>query len=356
MIHCAEQILISRPDHLLGRALQRQLLHLGHPASHIIGAPLPDFHNLAETRAFLEAHRPEQVYVIAQDLNNHHSQPKICDNWLPDASADATLIRAAYLCGVRRLIYVADSRVYPAPAPQPVAEWFLCAAPATPQADSQAARVQRHCLRLCDSLSHGEGSGPRADFRGAVVSEVYGPLGRGDGHRPLATAPMGLVEHLLRQLLQAEDMAENRLQLQLPPGTPMALDLLFADDAAEALVYLLELPRQSLTAAGRTNGTNATTNAGATITTGPCHTNVGSGVATHMERLIRQAALALGYFGLLDPLTHSSPELAATSRCLCTRRLRDLSWEPLIDLECGLELTGMDLRLRTRRRDRGAVH
>ena len=346
MIHCAEKILISRPDHLLGRALQRQLLRLGHPASHIIGAPPPDFRRLDETRAYLDTHRPEQVYVIAQDLNAP-SLPKTCPNGHPDHSADATLIRAAHQCGVRRLIYVADSRVYPAPAPQPVAEWFLSASSAAPQTDTHAAQVQRHCLRLCDALSQGASTGPRADFRGAVVSELYGPLGRGGGPRPPAppsgqTPPEGLVETLLRQLLQAEDQAINRVRLTLPPATPMAVDLLFGDDAAEALVYLLELPRHTLISPSNPAA--------------PCHTNIGSGVATPMERLARQAALAVGYFGLIDPLVHTNPELSTTATSLCTRRLRDLSWEPLIDLESGLELTGMDLRLRTRRHDRGWVH
>lgn len=345
MIHIAEQILISRPDHLLGRSLHRQLLYLGHPASHIVSAPLPNFHNLAETRVFLETHRPEQLYLIAQDFQNNSVQPSSPD-WHPDTSADATLIRAAYLCGVRRLIYVADSRVYPAPTPQPVAEWFLCAAPASPQLDSHAARVQRHCLRLCDSLSQGEDSGPRVDFRGAVVSELYGPLCQRDiphplGHPVSEPHHMGLVETLLHQLIRAESQGLNRLRLQLPPYTPMAVDLLYADDAAEALVYLLELPRKAL--------------ANAAAPAAPCHINIGSGVATHVDRLARQAAMAVGYFGLLDPLAPTSSELAVTTRSLCTRRLHDLSWEPLIDLECGLELTAMDQRLRTRRHDRASA-
>lgn len=336
MIHCAEHVLISRPGHLLGQALHRQLLRLGHPPSHIHSGPLPDFSDARETRAFLEAVRPEQVFLIAQDLNSPGTPglPLLP----PERSADANLIRAAYLCGVRRLIYVTDARVYPGHSPQPMAESLLLGAPCT-GTDDAVAQVQRHGLRLCESLTRDQGTEQCIDFRAAVVGEVYGPLGRTEAGRRASEDPgAGLVERLLRQLIEAEERRAPSLRLQLPPDTPMAGDLLFCDDAAEALVYLLELPRHALAAAGRPAD----------------HINIGAGASVPLSTLIGQACMTVGYAGEVRH-TDEPDSPRAPMRWLDTRRLRELAWEPLIDLECGLELTCMDLRLRSRT-ERGLVH
>lgn len=337
MIHCAEHVLISRPGHLLGQALHRQLLRLGHPPSHIHSGPLPDFGDARETRAFLEAVQPEQVFLIAQDFNSSGlpGQPILP----PERSADANLIRAAYLCGVRRLIYVTDARVYPGTSQQPMAENLLLSALCA-GTDDAAAQVQRHGLRLCESLTRDQGAEQRIDFRAAVVGEVYGPVGRGDTARR-AGHSAGLVERLLRQLIEAEERRAPSLRLQLSSNTPVVGDLLFCDDAAEALVYLLELPRQALALAMPP---------GAQVD----HINIGAGAPISLSTLVTQACLTVGYCGEVHHIDKLD-DAGSPQRWLDTRRLRELAWEPLIDLECGLELTCMDLRLHNRA-ERGLVH
>jgi GDP-L-fucose synthase len=322
-IQAAERVAITRPNHMVGTAIARHLLRLGHPKSLLLTPNRAEQETPEQMAAFLEREQPEQVYVLAQTLHQVSGDLTANANErLRALNHDLRTIEAAFRAGARKLLYVCDARCYPVSAAAPLAEEDMGRGLHDPRR-SLIGLAQYAALHLCRTLSRQYGGQLGLDYRGAVLCEVYGP---GDQYVPPSGG--GVPSQTVAALIAQIHRATNQRNLALSLHHRRHVDLLFVDDAADALVHVMELPAPALQCvANRTFP----------------HLNIGSSRAIDLAQLTRRVADAMGHHGPLQLRVSSfaPPPLPL----LDSQRLKFLGWQPLMELDYGLELASMDFRL-----------
>lgn len=320
MIHFAEKIFIAGHTSMEGMALERQLLRLGHPKSHIIHAPKEamDWTSPDQVAQFLSLTEPDQIYLPA-------------GHFLPSADTgtlDALLAKNALLniittsarAGVKKLLLLVGSEVYPSNRLPPYAENDLLAGPINgPRAFDALLQIQ--AMKFCEEISGRSSAAGPLDYRCAVIGGTYG---QGQDY---SSAHPGLVPRLIRDLERAKAHALECVDIALREDT--FLDLLYIDDMAEAGVYLMELPRTALDAQRD-----------------ECHHhfNVAHGCPVRAQMLCQSIANRLGYFGKLIYAQHDEDK-SAVPKSLDPYRLGQLGWTPMMGIDQGVEIVCTDFQL-----------
>lgn len=322
MLHFAENIFITGHTGLLGAAILRRLVRLGHPVSHIVTRRRDqlDLSNQAAVRSFFEAAQPDQVYLNMADPCGHAPQASSSADILQQRlSTQAHVIEAAFHAGVKKLLLITGSDVYPVTALQPMAEEDLATGPLNPASAARAA-ADLVGIQLCESYNHQYGQSHGIDYRCALTCETYGP---GDHYAPDS---QGIVAALIRLL---HDAATRRLPVVHVDGHALARhETLFVDDLAEACIYVMEIAQ---TAFRQERAHSACI-------------NVGSGTDHTLRALAQAVANAVGYQGDLVFGQEAQAD-APQHRLLDVHRLNALGWTPLMELDYGLEISFMDYKL-----------
>jgi len=309
------KIYVAGHTGLVGAALVRALNGAGY--SNLVLRRRADLEltDGAATRAFFEQERPTYVFVAAAKVggiaaNNSYRADFIYQN-LQIAS---NVIHEAWRTGVERLLYLGSSCIYPRDCPQPMKEEYLLSGPLEPTnrpyAISKIAGIE-----LCWSYNRQYGT----QFVAAMPTNLYGP---GDNY-DLETA------HVLPALIRKAHEAKLRGDRELVvwgTGTPRR-EFLYSDDAAEACLFLMNLPAQKY-------GTFLA-NEGA-----PPLVNIGCGEDQTIRELAELVAEVVGFRGRLA-FDASKPD--GTPRKLQdVSRLKALGWRPRIGLRAGIGLAYED--------------
>jgi GDP-L-fucose synthase len=322
MIHYTDRIYVAGHTGLVGSAIVRQLIRLGHPRSHIITRTRAelDLSNQAAVQTFFAQEKPDHVYLAAAlvgGIHAHQVEPArfVHQNLL----IQANVVDGAFQAGVKKLMLIAKSNSYPSTALQPMAEEDLLNGPLdTLRLTSSVPQIAG--IKLCESYNQQYGNSHGLDYRCVVSSNVYGP---GDTYDP---AHCRVIPALIQRCHDA--LREGSPSVAVWGSGDVRREFLFVDDMAEACVYLMELPKAAY--AEHTLPTRS-------------HINVGFGADVSIQDLAHMVANVVGYTGQLV-FDNTRPEGPAR-RLLDCARLKSLGWEPLMDLETGLELTHMDFRL-----------
>jgi GDP-L-fucose synthase len=285
---------------LVGSATARRLVRAGATVLAVPRAEL-DLRRAAEVEGWLDANRPDAIVLAAGTVGGILANDGRPAEFLHDnlAIADA-VIHGAWRTGVRRLLYLGSSCIYPRLAPQPMAEDALLTGPLEPT-NQWYALAKIAGIRLCQAYRRQYG----CDFVSAMPTNLYGP---GDNFDPDSS-------HVLPAVVRKVHAAkvEGRESVEVW-GTGGALrEFLHVDDLADALVFLLQ--RYS----------------------GEEHVNVGSGVEVSIADLYRLVARVVGWEGRLVFDT-SRPD-GMPRKLLDASRLAALGWRPTIALEEGLRRT-----------------
>ncbi|WP_439114147.1 NAD-dependent epimerase/dehydratase family protein [Hydrogenophaga sp.] len=326
MIHYTDLIYVAGHTGMVGAALVRQLIRLGHPRSHIVTrtpAEL-DLTNQAAVQTFFEQTKPDHVYLPAALHSGLPNQPaRLAHHSL---LVQANVLDAAFQAGVKKLLLLTGSDSYPSAALQPMAEEDLLTGAPDPRCASTAV-TQIAGIKLCESYNQQYGASHGLDYRCAVTCNAYGPGDTYHSDPELAQDPAHgpLIPALIQRLHTAAQQGSPSVVVS---GSSTRHEFLFVDDLSEACVYLMELPR-----AAYAEHTLATRN----------HINVGFGADVSTQELARTIAGVVGYNGAL--LFNNGPTDGPARRLLDVSRLKSLGWDPMMDLETGLELSYMDFRL-----------
>jgi GDP-L-fucose synthase len=210
------------------------------------------------------------------------------------------VIHGAWRTGVRRLLFLGSSCIYPRLAPQPMAEAALLTGPLEPT-NQWYAIAKIAGIRLCQAYRRQYG----CDFVAAMPTNLYGP---GDNFDPAASH---VLPAIIRKVHAAK--AEGRETVEVwGTGAPLR-EFLHVDDLADALVFLLR--RYSA----------------------EDHINVGSGAEVSIADLYRLVAAVVGWEGRLVFDT-GRPD-GMPRKLMDGSRLAALGWRPTIALEDGLRQT-----------------
>ncbi len=305
----SERIYVAGHRGMVGSAIVRKLLALGHPTDAIITrthAEL-DLTRQDSVRAFFDAERPDQVYLAAAKVGGIHANSTYPADFIyENLMIEANVIDAAYRSGVKKLLFLGSSCIYPRLAPQPMAEDALLTGPLEPTNEPYAlAKIAG--IKLCESYNRQHG----VDYRSVMPTNLYGP---GDNYHPENSH---VIPALIRRFHEAKQANVREVAIW-GSGTPLR-EFLHVDDMAAASVFVMNLPHEVY----RTHTQPALS-----------HINVGSGAEISIADLARLIALTLGYAGRIV-LDVDKPD-GAPRKLMNSSRLSSLGWIPEIGLDEGL--------------------
>ena len=257
-----------------------------------------------EVRSFLEDQRPDVVIVAAARVGGIHANNTYPADFIYDNLMIASnLVHEAYRAGVKRLLFLGSSCIYPKMAEQPMREDALLTGPLEPTNEAYAiAKIAG--LKLCEFYRRQHG----VIYHSAMPTNLYGP---GDNYHPDHSH---VIPGMIRRFHEAK-LANAATVTIWGTGAPLR-EFLHVDDLASACEHLLaqEAP--------------------------PSLVNVGSGIEISTGDLARLIARVVGYEGTI---TNDLSKPDGTPRKLMDSSiLRSTGWSPAHGLEDGLRLAYSD--------------
>ena len=227
---------------MVGSAIVRRLLADGHPAERIVSrthAQL-DLTDQAAVRAFFAAEKPDQVYLAAAKVGGIHANDTYPAEFIyENLLLQANVIDAAFRNGVKKLLFLGSSCIYPKLAAQPMREDALLTGPLEPTNEPYAiAKIAG--IKLCESYNRQYGGSHGVDYRSVMPTNLYGP---GDNYHPENSH---VVPALLRRFHEAKLAAAPTVTIW-GTGTPRR-EFLHVDDLAAACIKVMGLEHASYVA------------------------------------------------------------------------------------------------------------
>jgi GDP-L-fucose synthase len=252
----------------------------------------------ADTESWLSANRPDVVIVAAARVGGIAYNAAYPVDFIADKLAiELNLIRSAFSTGVRKLLFLGSSCIYPQRAPQPMREDMLLTGPLEPTNEWYAvAKIAG--LKLIEAYRRQYG----ADFISLMPTNLYGP---GDNYHPEHShAPAGLI----RRFHEAK-LAPAAAVAVWGTGRPRR-EFLAVDDLADACVFVLK------------------------NYSGEAFLNVGTGRDITIAEFARLVADVVGYSGSIE-FDPSRPD-GTPQKLLDVSRLAKLGWTARTELRAGI--------------------
>jgi GDP-L-fucose synthase len=273
-----------------------------------------DLTNQSAVRALFEAEKPDQVYLAAAKVggiyaNNTFPAEFIYDNLMMQNN----VIHQAFTVGVKKLLFLGSSCIYPKLAPQPMSEDALLTGKLESTNEPYAiAKIAG--IKLCESYNRQYGESHGLDYRSVMPTNLYGP---GDNYEPENSH---VIPALIRRFHEAK---VNKLPEVLiwGTGTPRR-EFLYVDDMAAASVFVMELEKAIYDQ--HTDSMQS-------------HINVGFGSDITIAELAKAVGDIVGYQGKVS-FDASKPE-GSPRKWIDSSRLNQMGWYPNISLNDGLSLT-----------------
>ena len=310
------RIFVAGHRGMVGAALVRHLLRAGHPEESIVTRSRRelDLTDQAAVRAFFASEKIDEVYLAAARVggiqaNNTRPAEFIYEN----LAIEANVIDAAFHNGVRKLLFLGSSCIYPRLAPQPMREDALLTGPLEPTNEPYAiAKIAG--IKLCESYNRQFGESHGVDYRSVMPTNLYGP---GDNYDLEGSH---VIPALIRKFHEAKTSGASEVVVW-GTGTPRR-EFLYVDDMAAACVHVMQLPRSDYEKH-----------------TEPMlsHINVGFGEDISIRELPQLVAGVVGFEG--DVVFDTERPDGAPQKLLDSTRLNSLGWRPQVGLEEGLRLT-----------------
>jgi GDP-L-fucose synthase len=222
------RIFVAGSRGLVGSAIVRRLEAAGETRILTATRDQLDLRDQAAVNYWFRANRPEFVYLVAGTVGGifaNSSRPAefIYDNML----IHATVVHAAHVYGVKKLLYLGSSCIYPRLAPQPMKEEHLLTGLLEPTNEPYAiAKIAG--IKLCEAYRRQYGS----NFISAMPTNLYGPNDNFD------LAQSHVLPALIRKFHDAK-VARGTEVVIWGTGSPRR-EFLHVDDLADACVFLME--------------------------------------------------------------------------------------------------------------------
>ena len=276
-----------------------------------------DLTDQQSVKAFFETEKPDQVYLAAAKVGGIHANNTFPAEFIYDnLMVQNNVIHQAFLNGVKKLLFLGSSCIYPKLAPQPMSEDALLTGKLEPTNEPYAiAKIAG--IKMCESYNRQYGASHGVDYRSVMPTNLYGP---GDNYHPENSH---VIPALIRRFHEAK--VSNAPEVVIwGTGTPRR-EFLYVDDMAEASVFVMQLDK--ITYDRQTQPMQS-------------HINVGFGSDVTIKELAQAVAKATGYQGKIsfDP---SKPD-GSPRKWMDSGRLNRLGWSAKTDLVRGLGLAYAD--------------
>ncbi len=306
------KIFIAGSNGLVGSAIVRRLQAGGYTN---LLTPEIDELDLTDARAvadFFAAEKPEYVILAAAKVGGIHANNTFPADFIHiNLTIQNNVIHQAFLSGVKRLLFLGSSCIYPKLAPQPMREEHLLTGLLEPTNEPYAiAKIAG--IKMCESYNRQYGT----QFVAVMPTNLYGP---GDNFHPENSH---VLPALIRRFHEAKCKGKSEVVVW-GTGTPMR-ELLYVDDMADGSVFVMEMDDQRLSDALLSYPN-------------PCFVNLGTGVDVTIRELAEAVKTVVGFDGELVFDT-SKPD-GTMRKLLDVSRMKALGWEAKVSLRDGIEKT-----------------
>jgi GDP-L-fucose synthase len=257
-----------------------------------------DLRNQAAVRSFFESERPEYVFLAAAKVggimaNNTYRADFLYENLM----IESNVIHQSYLHKVKKLLFLGSSCIYPKLAPQPLREEYLLSG-FLEETNEPYAIAKIAGIKLCESYQRQYG----CDFISAMPTNLYGPNDNYDLEKS------HVIPALIRKFHEAKINNSQTVEVW-GSGKPLR-EFMHVDDLADACLFLMD----NYSDVG--------------------FVNIGSGQETSIQELAKIISQITGFKGEIR-FDNSKPD-GTPQKLLSTKILKDLGWDPEVQLEKGL--------------------
>jgi GDP-L-fucose synthase len=289
---------------MVGSAIVRELQNKGFHNIVTKTSKELDLRSQEAVRSFYETEKPQYVFVAAAKVGGIHANNVYRAEFLYDnLMIQNNLIHFAYESGVKKLLFLGSSCIYPKLAEQPLKEDYLLSG-YLESTNEPYAIAKITGIKMCEAYRDQYG----CNFISAMPTNLYGP---NDNYHPENSH---VLPALIRKFHEAKVSSKEEVEVW-GDGTPMR-EFLYADDLANALVYLMENYNEKQ------------------------FVNVGFGSDVTIKELAETVAKVVGFDG---GMKYDSSKPNGTPRKLMdSSRLFSTGWKPKTNLEEGIRLAYQD--------------
>ncbi len=292
------RIFIAGHRGMVGSAIHRLLLAEGFTNLILRTSSELDLRNQQAVSDFFETEKPEYVFLAAAKVggiqaNNIYRADFLFDN----LAIQNNIIHSSWRTGVKKLLFLGSSCIYPKMAPQPLKEEYLLSGLLEPTNEPYAiAKIAG--IKLCESFRRQYG----CNFISAMPTNLYGPNDNYDLNNS------HVLPALLRKMHEAKQKNSPSVSIW-GTGSPMR-EFLHVDDLAKACLFLMLNYSEEL------------------------FVNVGFGSDVSIKALAELIKEVVGFEGVLE-FDHSKPD-GTPKKLMDSSRLLSYGWKPEIDLRQGI--------------------
>lgn len=271
-----------------------------------------DLINQVEVQNFFKKEKINQVYLAAAKVggiyaNNTFPAEFIYENLM----IELNVINSAFLSGVKKLLFLGSSCIYPKYAKQPMKEEELLTGKLEPTNEPYAISKIAG-IKLCESYNRQYSKSHSINYRSVMPTNLYGP---GDNYHPENSH---VIPGLIRRFHEAKNTKAPFVTVW---GTGIAKrEFLYIDDMASACVHIMDLDNSTFN------------NHGKKIVN---HINAGSGSDLTISELAEKIKAVVGYEGYIK-FDQTKPD-GSPRKLIDSQRLNDLGWKHKVTLEHGLQ-------------------
>lgn len=297
-----DKVYVAGHRGLVGSAIMRRLVAGGYFNLITRTHAELDLTDQASVRSFFATEKPDCVFLAAAKVGGIHANSTYPAEFIyQNLMMESNIIHAAYLNGVKKLLFLGSSCIYPKLAPQPMKEEHLLTGLLEPTNEPYAiAKIAG--IKMCGAYNRQYGT----NFISVMPTNLYGPNDNYDLQN----------SHVLPALIRKMHEAKHRGDANVVvwgTGTPRR-EFLYSDDLADACVFLMEK-----------------CDAGAL----GAFVNIGVGTDVTIRELAHLVAEVVGFNGQLD-FDHSKPD-GAPQKLLDVTKLHGLGWMARTELKDGIQ-------------------
>ncbi|MDP1815372.1 MAG: GDP-L-fucose synthase [Leadbetterella sp.] len=296
----SDKIYVAGHNGMVGSAIVRKLKSLGFTNFLLRTSKELDLRNQTEVFDFLQTEKPDYVFLAAAKVggivaNNTYRGQFLYEN----LQIQNNVIHGSYLAGVKKLMFLGSSCIYPKLAPQPLKEDYLLTGLLEPTNEPYAiAKIAG--IKMCEAYRDQYG----CNYISVMPTNLYGPNDNYDLNN----------SHVLPAMIRKfhEAKLENKPSVELwGTGSPMR-EFLHANDLAEACVYLMENYNDSTLV------------------------NIGTGVDVTIKELAETIKNEVGYGG--EIVWNTEKPDGTPRKLMDVSKLNGLGWKHSIELKDGIAM------------------
>ena len=305
------RIYIAGHQGLVGSAIHRDLVRLGY--RNILTRTHEQLELLDEVAvdAFFSGEKPDYVFLAAAKVGGILANSTCPADFIRDnLMIQTNVIESSRAAGVKRLLFLGSSCIYPKLCPQPIKEQYLLTGPLEPT-NRPYAVAKIAGIEMCWSYNRQYGT----RYLAAMPTNLYGP---GDN---FDLASSHVLPALIRKTAEAKASGASEVVVW-GTGTPRR-ELLYSDDMAQACCFLMNLDEERFS--------------WLLVEDAPPLINIGTGEDVTIRELAETVARVVGFHGTLV-FDETKPD-GTPRKLLDVERLHRLGWRHSTTLEQGIQRT-----------------